>query len=156
MDPEAAGNAGRQCCTGRLDGGKGHGGAVGDDRRQQRRRAVAGVGGADGADAFDIRRVIEEDAAAAIHLDVDEAGRQQSAGEIDALDFGAKARHRQHGFDAVAGNQHGVIGEPGFAVENLGPDERETLVHTVSVTFERPRGTSGSKPRARATASTKP
>ena len=52
---------------------------VGDQRRQQRRRAELAMRGGDGANAFDRRHVVEQDVAAAIDLHVDEAGREPCA-----------------------------------------------------------------------------
>ena len=53
---------------------------VGDQRRQQRGGAEGRVRPADRLDALDIWMVVEHDAAAAIDLQVDEAGREHVAG----------------------------------------------------------------------------
>ena len=50
---------------------------VGDQRRQERGRTDAGMGGADGADAFEIWLLVEQHAATAIDLQVDEAGDER-------------------------------------------------------------------------------
>ena len=50
---------------------------VGDEGRQEAGRAEAAMRGADRADAVDAALVVEEHAAAAVHLHVDEARREQ-------------------------------------------------------------------------------
>ena len=58
---------------------------AGDGRgRQKTRRAVAGVGPADGAEGV-VGAVHEVVAVAAVDVEIDEAGRQIAAGEVDVL-----------------------------------------------------------------------
>ncbi len=52
---------------------------IGDQRRQARRRAIAPMRARDGPHAFRCRIIVEQNPAAAIDLEVDEAGRQQGA-----------------------------------------------------------------------------
>ena len=54
-------------------------GRIGDQRRQQRRGAEGQMGGGDPPDGFGRRRVVEEHIAAAVDLDIDEAGREPGA-----------------------------------------------------------------------------
>ncbi len=98
--------------------------------------------------ASTVRRVVEEHAAAAIHLQVDESRQQQIAAQVD-LGRAAAAR-------MILGNDV----ENAAALEQHAPafDERLPAQHppvvkrnghqTVSVTFLRFGGRSGSSPRA--------
>ncbi len=122
----------------------------GDQRRQQRGGAEAAMRVGDAGDPPGIERVVEHHAAAAIHLQVDEARREDAA--VQRLDAGV-------GGNRVVGNQvahrravgqHGVVLAQVRAVEHARTLERD---HSVSVTLRRLAGRSGSKPRARVTCS---
>ena len=91
---------------------------VADQGRQQAGGAVAPVGLADGADALDARLVVEQNAAAAVHLNVDEAWRQQAAIEIDPLRPSGRLVDRQHRRHGGALEQRDVAIENPFAVED--------------------------------------
>ena len=83
MHAERAGNA----PLGRARGGERRGQhlrRVGDDGRQKAGDALAPVRGGDFRDRLDRRLGVEQHAAAAVDLPVDEAGREDSAAEIDA------------------------------------------------------------------------
>ena len=122
MDAEAAGDVcGDGVANGR-DRRRGHGGAVGDQRRQQRRGPEAGMGGADRTHALDGRRVIEQRAAAAIHLQVDEAGGDEAAIQHDPLGSLRKRSRRCGAGDCAAIDEHRDIAEAAHAVEDLGAD----------------------------------
>jgi hypothetical protein len=56
---------------------------VGDQRGQQGGGSKLRMGAADRADRLHARRIVEKDAAAAIHLQIDETGRQDAAIEVD-------------------------------------------------------------------------
>jgi hypothetical protein len=58
---------------------------VADQRGEKSRRAEAPVSDSDGGDGFDARIVVEQHAAAAVHLAVDESRREQIPFEIDRL-----------------------------------------------------------------------
>ena len=81
------------------------------------------MGGADGADRFDVWLVVEHDAAAAIDLQVDEAGDEHAAGEIalrrtpDGTSGGDDASTVPPRTDSAA------FVVPGIAVEDAGAGE---------------------------------
>ena len=85
VEPEHARHAG----VARRADGRGGGGdrRVGraDQRRQERRGAEGAVGGGDRRDPFRGRLVLEQDVAAAVDLEVDQAGRRERAVQLDAL-----------------------------------------------------------------------
>jgi hypothetical protein len=66
----------------RPDRARDHGEVVADERRQEPRRAIEPMRRADPADGFDARGVVEEHAAAAVHLAVDEAGHEARAAKV--------------------------------------------------------------------------
>ena len=140
-------------------GGDGHGGdrrRVGDQRRQQRRGAERRMCPADGFDRGDVGMVVEHDAAAAIDLDVDEAWDQQAGAGLDLGHAGRNGAIGQNGLDQAFVDDESRIVMPVGAIEDAGASEGETVAHRVSVTLRRLRGASGSRPRWRAKASTKP
>src|SRR5262249_42737739 len=104
--------------------------------------------GADGADRLDARRVVEKHAATAIHLQVDEAGQQQSAIEVVGLG-GAAARimRRQHVDDVPLFDEYALAAYEGVGTQHPPVDQREAH-HSVSVTLRRLGGVSGLCPRA--------
>jgi hypothetical protein len=79
---EKAGNVVSRCRDASLDGGFGYLGRVRDQRRQQRGRAETGMRCADPADAVNIRLFVEQNAAAAIDLQIDETGDQHRPSRI--------------------------------------------------------------------------
>ena len=84
MDSERAGNAIARLSRGRERRGQ-HARRVGHDRRQEGGHAGAAMRGGDRGDPLDGRIGVEQHAAAAIDLPVDEAGAENSAAEIDLL-----------------------------------------------------------------------
>ncbi len=127
---------------------------VGNQRRQAGGGAELSEGGADGADGFDAGIEIEQGAAAAIDLQVDEARREDAAAHRHALRVGGRVGG-DDGFDPAVGDDQRRAIPPGFAVENAGAGIGDAA-HTVSVIFFRCGGWSGSKPRWRDSISTKP
>jgi hypothetical protein len=112
------------------------------------------VRGADGAQRLDRGRVVEEHAAAAVHLRVDETGQQHRAGEVVPLGgLHARVAGGHDRRDAVAFDEdRASLDKP-----LVGKDARvhECVRHQwVSVTLARCGGSSGSWPRAIATAFT--
>ena len=124
---------------------------VGDQRRQQAGGAVLAVCGGDRPDAGDGRLIIEEHAAAAVDLHVDEARREQA---LDAPHphAGGQVGVLHDGTDAAVVDDHRLPFAEVRTVEDPRAGEREGH-QRVSVTFVRCGGRSGSRPRARATAS---
>ena len=154
MQPEKA----RDVLPGSLgSGGDGLGGdlgRIGDQRRQQRSRAERHMRPADRADGVDVAMVVQHDAAAAIDLQVDEAGRQHAAVQFHDRHAGRHGPSRNDLGDVSAfDDQRGVLA-PNLAVEYRRPRKCPPRRHTVSVTLRRLRGSSGLKPRRRANAST--
>ena len=99
--------------------------------------------------------IVEHDAAAAVHLEVDEARRDQAAAEVDRLHAGRQRTARDDGLDAFAIDHQRRVVVPRQPVEDARAGECEAPVHSVSVTLRRLGGASGSRPRWRAKASTK-
>ncbi len=151
MDAQDAGHA-------RGDGGVhggdglGHGGkVVGDQGGQEAGGPELAVGRTDGGYGVHRGGGVEQHPAAAIDLGVDEAGQQVMAGEVHDLKVlpprgsngidrydAALVDHHGGGFDAAGGQDPAI-------------DERDRH-QTVSVTFLRWGGLSGSRPRATASA----
>ena len=128
---------------------------VGDHRRQQAGRAESAMGKGNAADAVGRRLLVEESAAAAVHLRIDEARRQESALEIDLADRLRQAARRNDGLDAGVFDDDRGTGDDRSPVEDPGAGQGEPA-HRVSVTFLRSRGRSGSRPRRRAMRSAEP
>ncbi len=84
VDPEHAGHAGVDRGLHGRDRARDRIEIIADQRRQETRRAETPVRGADRADRFEARGIIEQHTAAAVDLDVDEAGQQQLIAEIHA------------------------------------------------------------------------
>ncbi len=147
MDAEYSGYVARNRFA---HGGDGcvHGrGIVADQGGQQSGGAEATVRGGDARDAVDRRRIVEQHAAAAVDLAVDETGRKRATVEIDDL---CRAHARVGGDDDIgdvrAIEQHGgAVDETGIAkharVDQCGEHQ------TVSVTLRKCGGTSGFRPR---------
>ena len=107
----------------------------------------------DGPDALDAAHVVEENAAAAIDLHVDEAGREKPS-HRPALDAGAEILLLGHGANAA------VLDDDGAAVEHVRPVEdpgtgQGNGHQRVSVTLRRRGGLSGLRPRPKAVAFTR-
>ena len=84
MDSERAGHAFARLASGGQRRVK-HARRVGHDRRQEGGHAGAPMRGGDRGDPLDGRIGVEQHAAAAIDLPIDEAGAQNAAAEIDLL-----------------------------------------------------------------------
>ena len=85
---------------------------VRDQRRHQCGDAEAGVGLSDGAKRFRVGSIVKHDAAAAIHLHIDEPRRQQAI--------------KPHGARPNVGNNardHAAVDAHGCAMQNLGACE---------------------------------
>jgi hypothetical protein len=134
-----------------LDGLSDHVQVVTDQRRQETRGPEAPVRGADRGDGFDAGMFVEQHAAAAVHLRVEEAGCQHAALEVYQPVGTRDAAGADHGLDAAIAHQQGLAGFE--AVVGQYPAVAECLEHQiVSVTLFRCGGRSGSSPRARASA----
>ncbi len=105
---------------------------------------------ADGRDGLDRRRVVEQRAAAAVDLGVDEAGHEQTAAEVVAVGGGRDLGVVDHGRDAARFDDHGLARDELAVEQGAAVDERRR--HSVSVTLVRCGGRSGSRPRASAAA----
>src|SRR5882724_3172991 len=106
--------------------------------------------GGDAGDGLGRRLLVEQDAAAAIDLNVDIAGRKQTAGKVQrgaARSFGV----RDDRGDPLGFDNDRLVDEKIFAIEN--PRAGKYDHQTVSVTLRRLRGRSGSRPSRRASAS---
>src|SRR5580692_5539681 len=96
-------------------------------------------------------RLVEEKAAAAIDLPVDEARSQDAAAKVALLPAARALRMgRQRDNDALLNDKRAIVEEL-FAVEETRPEQHEH--QRVSVTLRRCGGLSGSRPRRRAQAS---
>ena len=104
----------------------------------------------DAEEARDGRPVVEENAAAAVDLKVDEARRQERAGrQFDDVRRLAADLRRDDVDDAVVrDDDRRAIAHPLAVEDRIG--ENRCRHYRVSVTFERLGGKSGSKPRRRA------
>ncbi len=151
VDAEQSRNAGSEPVADRLDRLLHLRTRIGDQRRQEASRAEAAVRGADGADTFDVRVIVEKHATAAVHLHIDEARREQP---FDSSDLNAcgNAIDRDDTGNPLALHQHSMAFEHPLAIEDARAGNRKRR-HSVSVTFFRCGGASGSRPRARATLS---
>jgi hypothetical protein len=153
VNAEHAGNAGCQRLAHGLHG-LDHGfTGIRDEGRQEARGAVGPVRLSDGPDAVDGANVVVENAAAAIDLNVDEAGSEQTL-DPAAFDARAEIALMRDTEDAAAIDHHGTAVEHMRPVEDAGSGERDGH-QTVSVTLRRRGGLSGLRPRARAMAFTR-
>ena len=128
--------------------------AVGYERRQQACRAGFSMRRRDGANALHGRLIVEQNIAAAVDLQIDEAGGQPCALGQGANGNGPRQVRRRHEVrDASTVHDHGG------ALAHVGPVEhmvrgycvQRRFAHLVSVTFCRCRGRSTSVPRRCAT-----
>ena len=108
VDAEQARHAFGQCLFHRRQRFAHHLDPIADQGRQETGGAVAPVGRADAADRLHRRCLVEQHAATAVDLHVDEARQQHGAGEVVHL-RGAHARigWRQQVGDTLAVEQHG-------------------------------------------------
>ena len=118
-------------------------GRIADERGQERGRAEARVRGTDCGDGLHADIVVEQHAAAAIDLRIDEAGQQPATFQIDRSRGSIIGVDRRH----LALRQ----GKAG-SVQDIGPDRDAAVgkasLHFVRVTLLRNGGLSGSNPRA--------
>ena len=127
--------------------------AVGDQRRQQAGRSEFSVRRRDRAKPVDRRLIVEQHVAAAVHLQVDEAGSQPCPRRQDANRMVVRQVGRRHQLgDAGAVDDHRATLAHGAAVEHMVRRDRvrRGVAHRVRVTFCRCRGRSMSVPRCRA------
>ncbi len=127
--------------------------AIADQRGQKAGGAETPVGLTDCRYARDCRIVVEQGAAAAVDLEIDEAGEQVARQLAPGSVWRALAR-RCHGGDAPAFDRHAAVKlETGRGQQPRG--QKRDLCHRVSVTLRKCGGRSGSKPRARLSAAAK-
>jgi hypothetical protein len=151
MDPEHAGLHANEGLHG-SQGGRHFFPAVADERRQQRGGSELAVRRDDRANSISRRRIVEQYIAAAIDLDIDEAGREPGVfGQLADRHRPGDLRARNDGGDLAAVNQHGCVLAHDAAVENApGGDGVHSPAHRVRVTFCKCRGRSMSAPRCAA------
>ena len=99
-------------CAGAHDAG-----GIAEQRGQQRRRAAAPVAGSHVQHGFHGRRVIEQQAATAIGLQVNKPGRQGALTQRFAGQGGRQAGAGQHSGNMLASKQQRAVVMPFFAVE---------------------------------------
>ena len=103
----------------RRDGGPHLLARIGDQGRQARRRAKATVRPGNGAHAVGRRLIVEENAAAAVDLQIDEARGQEGAGRQPRLrPVGRNLAPGPKSDDAAVPNQHRGFGMPAVTVKN--------------------------------------
>ncbi len=100
-----------------------HFGRVGDDRRQEAGDPLAPVGVGDPRDCVQGRLGVEQRAAAAIDLPVDEPGRQDPAAEIDRLAAARAVPEIDERADRPVLDDERMIVEKPLAVEQARPIE---------------------------------
>ena len=117
MDSERAGHAFARLASGGQRRGK-HARRVGHDRRQKGGHASAPMRGGDRSNSLDGRIGVEQHAAAAVDLPIDEARAQNAAAEIDLL---AAARAVGEGGErldrSALDNERAIVVQP-LAVED--------------------------------------
>lgn len=121
MDADATGNALSHRGADRLDGRKGDLGPVGDDGGHERGGAEACMRLADGAYTGHGGLVVQEHAAAAIHLNVDEAGRQKAARQIHNVRVARHIRLWQDFRHPSVIDQERVAGATNLPIEDVCP-----------------------------------
>ena len=83
---------------------------VADQGRQQNGRAKAAMRRDDRGDAFDARRVVEQDVAAAVYLHVNKTRREPRAiGKMPDREFRREFADRHNADDSAAIDKYGVI-----------------------------------------------
>jgi hypothetical protein len=120
-------------------------GPVADERRQERGGAIGRVRGTDRADAVDAGVVVEQHAAAAVDLRVDEPGHQPAAGQIDAPPGTVTGIGRDRcEIDDAAVLDHDLDTRPALIARDDASAGETQRRHRVRVTFDRCGGRSGS------------
>ena len=122
MDPERARHAALRLAR-RRERRREHRGRVGHDGRQKPGDALAPKGASDARHALDGRLGVEQDAAAAIDLPIDEAWGENPAAEIDGLAAARALLDVDEGANDSALNDEGVIVEKPLAVEQARAEE---------------------------------
>ncbi len=107
-------------------------GVVGYQGRQESRRPECAVRRDHGAQRFDVRRIIEQHAATAIDLDVDEAWRKQAPFQIVERRVPARAFRDEFDNPAIGDDEVLACDDP-VTVEDTAVDEN--LLHAMSTTF---------------------
>ena len=97
---------------------------VGDQRRQEAGRAEWPVGRADRGDALDRPGFVEKDAAAAVHLEVDEPRRDQPF-DLPPVDPGGNVVGRDDRGDPAGLDNHRLAVAEVRAVEDAGAGQRD-------------------------------
>ena len=97
---------------------------VADKSREESGGAEATMSAADGGNSGYGRLVVEENAAATVDLDVDEA-RRQGAGQLPDLNIRGQFRGRHNLVDERPGDDNRVAVSEPFAVEDAGADQGE-------------------------------
>ena len=96
---------------------------IGHDRRQEAGDAGAPVRGGDRGDPVDGWLGVEQNAAAAIDLPIDEAGRENSAAKIQLVAAAGAVVEPGERLDRIAfDHERAIVAEP-FAVEDARADE---------------------------------
>ena len=152
MDAQYSRHACRDGCIDGLDRTSHGGEIVADESREKAGRSMASMGLRDGLYRFDGRFVVEQNAAAAIDLGIDE-----TRNEIATLQLHALVRWTVERPDLA---DEAILDRDCRAVpQAIGRDDfraAETMrAHRVRVILERWGGRSGSSPRLRASASTR-
>jgi hypothetical protein len=143
VDARDAGHARLDRLAHRFDGARDRAEVLADEGRQEGRGAEAPMRRADGPDRGHVRIVVEERAAAAIHLAVDEAGHEPRARQVDAPRLAHASVGGGHDSgDARAVEEHGAIGGEAFVEQHACRGEGEH--QRVCVTLRRWGGLSGS------------
>jgi hypothetical protein len=154
VDAQNARDAGFQGFANRCDRSRHRLTPIADQRRQKSSRAEPSMRLGHGAQTRERRLVVEENAATTVDLNIDESGRQQASWtkvERFADEVGRRAEFPNQ---PILDDDDRSFPHP-LAVEHpFGADRMRRLAHqSVSVTFVRLGGESGSKPRARASRS---
>jgi hypothetical protein len=123
MDAENARNAGGQRVAHGVHGFRHPLAGVGDEGGQQAGGAVGAMGGRKGSQAVHVANIVEENAAAAIDLDVDEARSEQPL-DPAALHIRAEIPLLRDGEDAAVPDHHGAAFEDVRAVEDARSGQR--------------------------------
>ena len=107
----------------RIDRAHHRGAVAGDQGREEAGGAVAPVRLADARDRRGLGRIVEQHAAAAVDLQVDEARRQQAAVEIDAPGVPRRRGVIDDALDPAAGDQQGAASGKPVVQQNRAVDQ---------------------------------